>query len=110
MEPGALVQAYYEAIDEDEYERLAELLDPEFTQVRGDRTFEHRDAFVRFMRDDRPAKDTTHELEHVTADGDRVVAEGTLYRGDGSVFFYFADAFTVEDGQLQRLETYTRSA
>lgn len=107
MDPATLARSYYEAIDEDEYDRLRELLLAEFTQERSDRTFESREAFVSFMRDDRPETDTTHEVEHVTADGDRVVVEGTLRRSNGEVWFRFADAFAIEDGRLASLRTYS---
>lgn len=107
MDPATLARSYYEAIDEDEYDRLRGLLLAEFTQERSDRTFESREAFVSFMRDDRPETDTTHEVEHVTADGDRVVVEGTLRRSNGEVWFRFADAFAIEDGRLASLRTYS---
>ncbi|AGN02739.1 hypothetical protein L593_14000 [Salinarchaeum sp. Harcht-Bsk1] len=107
MDAEALARRYYAAIDDGEYDDLREVLAPAFTQVRGDRTFEDRESFVAFMRDDRPETDTTHEIEHVTADGDRVVVEGTLRRANGDVWFRFADAFDVENGRLASLRTYT---
>ncbi|WP_248516049.1 nuclear transport factor 2 family protein [Salinarchaeum laminariae] len=107
MDPATLARTYYEAIDEDEYDRLRELLTAGFTQERSDRTFESREAFVSFMQHDRPDRDTTHEIEHVTATPDRVVVEGTLRRSNGDVWFRFADAFEIEDGQLASLRTYS---
>jgi len=107
MDAEALARSYYEAIDAGDYDELRELLAPEFTQIRGDRTFEDREAFVSFMRDDRPETDTTHEIEHVTADGDRVVVEGVLRRANGDEWFRFADTFAIENGALASLRTYT---
>ncbi|GAB3681473.1 hypothetical protein GCM10028857_05750 [Salinarchaeum chitinilyticum] len=107
MDPATLARSYYEAIDDDEYDRLRDLLDPAFTQQRADRTFEDRESFVSFMQHDRPDRDTTHEIEHVTAATDRVVVEGTLRRSNGEVWFEFADAFEVEDGALASLRTYS---
>lgn len=107
MHPGALARTYYDSIDAGDYERLREILAPDFVQDRGDRTFEGRATFVQFMREDRPDTDTIHEVEHVTADGDRVVVEGTLRRASGEVWFRFADAFAVEDGVLASLRTYS---
>jgi len=107
METGALARAYYEAVDEDDYDLLRDVLAPDFVQERGDRTFESREAFVRFMREERPEKDTVHEIDHVTADGDRVVVEGTLRRASGEVWFRFADAFAIEDGRMAALRTYS---
>lgn len=108
MEAAELARSYYEAIDDGDYEALAELLAPDFVQVRGDRTFESREAFVRFMRDDRPTTDTIHEVHHVTAQSDRVVVEGSLRDADGDELFRFADAFAVEDGRLAHLRTYSQ--
>lgn len=107
MDADALARSYYGAIDAGGYEDLRELLAPEFTQIRGDRTFDDREAFVSFMQHDRPDRDTTHEIEHVTATADRVVVEGTLRRSNGEIWFEFADAFDVEDGNLASLRTYT---
>lgn len=107
MDPATLARSYYEAIDEDEYDRLRDLLAAEFTQQRSDRTFEDRESFVSFMQHDRPERDTIHEIEHVTATEDRVVVEGALRRSNGEVWFEFADAFDVTDGKLASLRTYS---
>jgi len=65
-DPAALARAYYDALDAGEYDRLASLLAPEFVQRRPDRTFEGRDRFVAFMRDERPNTDTTHAVDRST--------------------------------------------
>lgn len=108
MDAAELARSYYDAIDGDDYEALAELLAPEFVQVRGDRTFESREAFVRFMRDDRPDRTTTHEVDRVFERPGAVAVEGRLLRADGSRWFAFVDVFEVEDGLLSTLRTYTR--
>lgn len=107
MDPEELARTYYQAIDGDDYDLLREVLAPEFVQERGDRTFVGREPFVGFMREERPEKDTTHEIDHVTVDGDRIVVEGTLRRASGEVWFRFADAFAVEDDALVSLRTYS---
>lgn len=107
MSRSDAARTYYEAIDADEYDRLADLLAPSFVHVRPDRTLEGRDRFVRFMRDERPLTDTTHEVRSVTAEGNRVVVEGTLYRGDGSTFFRFADVHEFDDGGIAQIRTYS---
>lgn len=61
----AVVRGYYEAIDAKNYERLADLLAPNIVHERPDRTIEGRETLVGFMRDDRPNKDTSHEVEAV---------------------------------------------
>lgn len=101
-----IVKTYYRAIDAGEYERLREVLAPDFVQERGDRTFEDREAFIRFMAEDRPQTDTTHELERLYEGPGGIAAQGQLRRADGSLFFRFVDVFEV-DGRIERLVTYT---
>ena len=107
MDQAALVRGYYDALDHHDYETLEDLLAPTFVQRRPDRTFEDRDAFVAFMREGRPNPDTSHELEAVIADGDRVAVRGRLI-DDGRPLFEFADFFELGDGRIGRLETYSR--
>ena len=109
------VRAYYEAIDADDYDRLASLLAPEFEHDRSDRTLAGREAFVSFMREDRPQKDTVHELCAVyrVADGGRErgewAARGRLFGPDGDRLFEFVDVFAVgDDERFARLTTFTR--
>lgn len=108
-EPEHLARGYYESIDAGAYDRLARLLAPTFRHVRGDRTIEGREAFVRFVRDERPVTDTEHEVQSIyrVAGGDDVAVQGRLLRADGSVWFGFVDVFEVADGRLVRLTTYT---
>lgn len=107
MDSAVLVRRYYDALDHHEYDALETVLDPDFVQRRPDRTFENRESFVRFMRDDRPNADTSHELEAVIADGDRVAVRGRVLDGE-SVLFEFADFFELAAGRIRRLETYSR--
>ena len=117
-DPTAPARAYYRAIDEGDYAALRDLLADDFVQHRPDMTLEGADAFVRFMRDDRPETDTTHAVEHVyraadsnradgSGDGARVAVEGRLERASGETWFRFVDAFLVRDGRLAELRTYT---
>ncbi|MFD1569595.1 nuclear transport factor 2 family protein [Halorubrum laminariae] len=105
-ERARLARAYYDALDAGDYDRLTELLAPEFVQRRPDRTFEGRDRFVAFMRDERPMTNTTHAVERVYAAGSGVAVRGRLLDADGDVLFAFVDVFEVADGQLASLETY----
>ena len=107
MDRRELARAYYETIDADEYERLRGLLADDFRQERGDMTLDGADAFVRFMREERPETDTTHAVESVYESDDGVAVEGVLRRADGSVWFRFVDVFRVEDGHIVFLRTYT---
>lgn len=102
----ALARAYYDALDAGEYDRLRGLLDPDFVQRRPDRTFEGRDRFVTFMRDERPMTDTTHVVDAVYPAGPGVAVRGRLLDADGDEVFAFVDVFDVADGRLAALETY----
>ena len=105
---AALARAYYEAVDAGEYDRLRSLLAPDFVQRRPDRTFEGRDRFVAFMRDERPNTDTTHAVERVYPAGPGVAVRGRLLDADGDELFAFVDVFDVDadSGRLTVLETY----
>ncbi|WP_123623534.1 nuclear transport factor 2 family protein [Halorubrum sp. CSM-61] len=105
-DPARLARAYYDALDAGEYDRLAALLDPEFVQRRPDRTFEGRDRFVAFMRDERPMTDTTHAVDAVYPEGPGVAVRGRLLDADGDEVFGFVDVFSIADGRLAALETY----
>ena len=106
---ASLARAYYTAIDAGDYDRLESLLAPEFVHDRPDRTIEGRDAFIEFMRSGRPLTDTTHPIEGVytETDGAGVAVRGRLCRADGSVITAFVDVFTVSDGRLRALTTFT---
>jgi len=105
-DPEGLARAYYDALDAGDYERLRELLDPDFVQRRPDRAFEGRDRFVAFMRDERPMTDTTHAVDAVYPTGPGVAVRGRLLDADGDELFAFVDVFEVADGRLAGLETY----
>jgi ketosteroid isomerase-like protein len=122
MDGSTLARRYYECIDDDTYDELAALLDPEFVHERPDRTFEGRDRFVRFMAEERPDPDTTHEVgavyraEGAGEDGNErggeraatVAVEGRLHRASGEVLFGFVDTFRFEGGAIASIRTYTR--
>jgi len=107
MDSAALIRVYYDALDDHEYDALQNVLTPQFVQRRPDRTFEDRAAFIQFMREKRPNPDTSHELESVIAEGDRVAVRGRVVDGEHALF-EFADFFELEDGKIDRLETYSR--
>ncbi len=102
-----LARAYYDCLDNDEYDRLTELLAPEFVQQRPDTRFGSRAEFIEFMRDQRPRTDTTHPLDRIyrTPDGSELAVKGRLV-ADGETLTGFVDLFTLLDGQVERIETY----
>jgi ketosteroid isomerase-like protein len=108
MDGPALARAYYRTIDDGAYDELADLLAPTFVQERPDRTFSGRERFVRFMREERPDTETTHEVRSLYRSEDGVAVEGTLGRHGGSALFDFVDTFRFENGRITLLRTYTR--
>ncbi|WP_265108492.1 nuclear transport factor 2 family protein [Halosolutus halophilus] len=104
-----VVRRYYDALDDHEYGRLEDVLAPDFVQRRPDRTFESREDFVEFMRDERPNPDTRHELVAIVTDEQGVAARGRVVdeAADRSLF-EFADFFEFEDDRIGTLETYSR--
>jgi ketosteroid isomerase-like protein len=116
----AAARTYYRTIDEGAYDDLEALLAPDFVHERPDRTLEGRDRFVRFMREERPRTDTTHAVDAVFREqqadagrgadspGDGEAAVRGRLRGDGEDLFGFVDVFSVSDGDVARLRTYTR--
>lgn len=123
-----LARTYYDALDGGDYGMLRAVLAPEFVQRRPDRSFEGRDEFVRFMRDDRPRTDTVHAVdrtyvvEAATEGGTdekapngtaEVAVRGRLLAEDGAAgereeLVAFVDVFRVADGRVTELRTYTR--
>lgn len=108
MDPEVVVRAYYDSIDAHDYETFAGLLAPDVVHDRPDRTIEGRDTLVSFMSDDRPNKETSHELSRVEENGPTAAAEGRLLDADGEEMFGFEDVFTIEEGQITRIRTQTR--
>ncbi|MFB6096297.1 MAG: nuclear transport factor 2 family protein [Haloferacaceae archaeon] len=104
------VRTYYRALDDHEYDRFEAILSPSFTHDRPDRTLDGRDAFVSFMREDRPKKDTTHELDDLYANdaGDEIVARGRLLDADAAELFAFADLHVFEGDRIAHVRTYAR--
>lgn len=113
MDRRDAVRDYYDAIDAGDYDRLRTLLAPEFVQHRPDRTFDGRDRFVEFMRDERPRTDTEHLIDEVCvgdprdADGVTVFVRGRLRAVDGDELFGFVDVHCLAGRRIRSLTTYT---
>ncbi len=109
------VERYYEAIDAMDADGLAAVLAPDFRHDRPDRTIEGRERFVEFMMNERPRTDTVHAVDTLflpktddDARGREVAAHGRLFAEDGKELFAFVDLFTVEDGAIVDLRTFTK--
>jgi ketosteroid isomerase-like protein len=108
-DPATLARDHYQDLDAGDYARMRDRLTPDFRHVRGDQTLEGRDRFVRFMRDERPETDTTHEIETVFERDAAVAVRGRLRRPDGTVWFGFVDVFSLDGDRFGQLVTYTNS-
>lgn len=131
MAPADLVADYYSALDSHDYDALRNCLDAAFVQHRPDRRFDSREAFVRFMRDERPQSDTTHRIHdcyvphdatgddaEVSEDGaetseddaevSEVLARGDLLSAEGDLLVRFVDRFRIAERSIVELETFTR--
>ncbi|WP_123536795.1 nuclear transport factor 2 family protein [Halosimplex salinum] len=111
-------RAYYRALDDHDYDALADLLADGFVHDRPDLTLDGCERFVAFMREERPQKDTTHRVEAVyrvhedergyeRETGGAVAVRGRLLDADGEQITAFVDVFTVGDPGLERIDTYT---
>ncbi|MEF8790088.1 MAG: nuclear transport factor 2 family protein [Haloarculaceae archaeon] len=107
MDGSGLARAYYRHIDGGEYDALGDLLADGFRHVRPDRTIEGREAFVRFMRDERPMTDTSHHVDALYAGEAGVAVEGRLVRTGGGELFGFVDAFRFDGDRIAGIHTYT---
>lgn len=108
MDAAVLARAYYDAIDRGDYDALRDVLAPEFEHVRPDTTHESREAFVAFMREDRPRTDTSHAVDGVYDGAGGVAVRGRLLGADGEELLAFVDAFEVdaETDRIRSLTTY----
>jgi ketosteroid isomerase-like protein len=109
MDRTAAVETYYRALDDGDYEALADLLTAEFVHDRPDRTIEGRETFVQFMREQRPMTDTTHPIDAIYegVDAPEVAVRGRLLAADSTEITGFLDVFAFESGKIGRLTTYT---
>lgn len=103
------VRTYYRALDDHEYDRLEAILTEGFVHERPDRTITGRESFVTFMREGRPAKDTSHPLTAVyrELDGEEYVARGRLLDSDGNEITAFVDVFSFSDDRISHILTFT---
>lgn len=103
------VRAYYRALDEHDYDRLASLLAPSFVQRRPERTLQGPDRFVRFMRTERPNDRTSHPIDAIYRSGDNeIAARGRLLDDAGERITAFVDVFAFGDRGIESVRTYTR--
>ncbi len=111
------VERYYEAVDAMDADALVAVLAPGFHQERPDRTIEGRERFVEFMMAERPRTDTVHAVDTLFLPevedeedirGREVAAHGRLFDEDGEELFAFVDLFTVDDGAIVDLRTFTK--
>lgn len=102
-----LAKKYYNALDRENYTELKELLSEDFVQYRPDKTLV-RTRFVEFMQDERPVKDTDHEIDGVYDGPEGVAVVGRVTK-DGDRLFGFVDVFRFdyEGIEITEIETYS---
>jgi ketosteroid isomerase-like protein len=107
--PAALARDYYHALDTDDYELLADVVASEFVHERPDMTLSGRERFVRFMRDERPQKETSHPIDalYEQRDGSEVVVRGRLLATDESLITRFVDVFSFDGEKIASIRTFT---
>ena len=102
-------RAYYEALDSHDYDRLEGLLAPGFVHDRPDTTLDGRERFVQFMREERPATDTSHPIDRIyrTDEADELAVRGRLVGKNGRTLTGFVDIFSFGSEGIVRIQTYT---
>jgi len=105
-----VVRAYYAALDDHDYDRLAALLALPVAHYRPDQILAGRDALVSFMRDERPNRNTSHDLRavYVSEDDEEVAVRGQLRDASDETLFEFVDVFSFVDGDVAAIRTHTR--
>jgi len=105
------VRAYYDHVDDEEYEELFALFDESIVYERpGQDDIRGMEAFRRFYLEERPLTDGSHTIHDVVIDGDTAAVRGTFTgrQGDSRVEFGFADFLVFdEDAQITHRYTYT---
>ncbi|WP_332897276.1 nuclear transport factor 2 family protein [Haladaptatus sp. CMSO5] len=99
-------RAFYAAVDEGAYDQLEELLTPEFVHDRPDQTLRGREAFISFMRDERPLTETRHDIEAVYVGESELAVRGTLRDADDERLLKFVDVHEGE-ARISAITTYT---
>lgn len=102
-----IARRYYRTLDEHDYETLSSLLTETFVHERPDQSFDGRERFVRFMRDQRPQTDTSHPIDRIYRDGARLAVEGRLLDAEGERITRFVDVLRFDDGSIDAIRTYT---
>jgi ketosteroid isomerase-like protein len=108
------VNEYYDAIDEEDFEKLTDLIDPEVVHYRPGGTLEGREEFIEFMRDERPMEETTHKVDGFYGTGPKVADETesaavgrVMNDEDEETLFDFLDLFVFEGNAIKKIRTYT---
>jgi ketosteroid isomerase-like protein len=71
-------------------------------------TLDGRERFVRFMREQRPATETTHPIEQIyRANEGELAVRGRLVAGSGETITGFVDVFSFDADRISRIQTYT---
>ncbi|MFB6189582.1 MAG: nuclear transport factor 2 family protein [Halapricum sp.] len=106
-EREATARAYYRALDDHDYETLRSVVTDSFVHERPDMTIEGRDAFVQFMREERPQTETSHPIDAIYETTGALAVEGRLLSAEGNRITAFVDIMSFEGERIDRITTYT---
>lgn len=107
-----IVKIYYRSLDNHKYDKLKDILYPEFTHYRPDRTIETRKSFISFMKNQRPNKNTTHKIDEIYTKKKEIAIKGQLQKNQNKKLFEFIDVFTFTQKtktKIKQIKTYTKT-
>jgi ketosteroid isomerase-like protein len=110
-ERKAVIDTYFDAMDDADTSGVKSLLAPDFTYVAGDGTaFVGEDAIDQYIEEVRSLVDTTHEIDHLAHGNSASFAEGIVSgtgEGGETVAVGFCDVFEFDDaGNLTAITVY----
>jgi ketosteroid isomerase-like protein len=109
-----LVEAYFDALDEEEYEELPGLFTEDATYVHPSATVEGGEGIRRLFAENRRTETTDHQITRRVHGTDATVCEGTVTGEfiDGDAFngeFMDAFEFDEESERIAVISVYTRN-
>ncbi|OVE85516.1 nuclear transport factor 2 family protein [Natronolimnobius baerhuensis] len=109
-----LIQAYFDAMDEEDPAIARDALADEFVYESLSGTLEGFDGFARYVNELRGLSNSTHEVSLLVHDEDASVAEGTVTgeKDDGTLEAKFCDVveFDEHEESITRISVYLNDA
>lgn len=109
-----LIEAYFDAIDEEDPEIARSAFTDEFVYESLSGTLEGFEGFRRYVEELRGLSNSTHEISLLVHDADASVAEGTVIgeNDEGTVEADFCDVFEfdADEEAITRISVYLNDA